>query len=98
MKWKHKVKKLEAANAPQMMEISRFRCLIDGKEEIMTALEYAYATAAEGRNGEILGKAPSIFQPVNPHPDYTALNEAFEGLKLEAVQAEIKERMEKEQV
>ena len=101
MKWKHKIKKLEKTAAPRMVEIPQYKVLIDGEEKIMRPLDYAFATTAEGREGKIIGRAPSVWEPVNPHPDYTALNEAFEGMKvdsLEDVQAEIKERMEREQL
>lgn len=72
-----------------------------GKISRIKKLDYAYATTAEGREGKIIGKAPSIWEPVNPRPDYTALNEAFEGIQeesLEDVQAQIKERMEREKL
>ena len=103
MKWKRKIKKLEKAVAPRMVEVPQYRVLFsDGTVEIMRPLDYAYATStAGGREGKIIGKAPSMWEPVNPHPDYTALNEAFEGMKvesLEEIQAQIKERIEKEKV
>ena len=78
-----RIKKLEKTTAPEMMEITQFRCLIDGEEKVLSALEYAYATAVEGREGKIVGRAPSIWEPVNPHPDDSALNAAFEELARE---------------
>ena len=55
----------------------------------MSALEFAHATVEEGHNGEILrkAKAPSIYKPANPRPDYTSLK---------AIQAEIAERIKNE--
>lgn len=76
-----RIRKLEKANVPEMMEIRQFYCRMGDKEQIMTALDFAYATEAEGVHGEILGVAPSLWSPINPAPDYTALNEAFEELK-----------------
>ena len=93
-----RIKKLEKTAAPRMVEIPQYKVLIDGKVEIMRPLAYAFATTAEGREGKIIGRAPSVWEPVNPRPDYSALNAAFERMKLEDVQAEIKERMEREQL
>lgn len=87
MNMKNRLRKIEKAIAPRMVEMSQFYCLIDGEEKIMSALEYAFATVAEGHDGEILRKAPSIYKPANPRPDYTSLK---------AIQAEIKKRMESE--
>ena len=98
MKWKHKIKKLEKTAAPRMVEIPQYKVLIDGEEKIMRPLDYAFATTAEGREGKIIGRAPSVWEPVNPHPDFSALDAAFEGMKLTDVQAEIKERMEREKL
>ena len=44
MKWKRQIKKLEKVIAPHMIEIPQFRALIDGKEEIMSALDYIEQT------------------------------------------------------
>lgn len=96
-----RIKKLEKTAAPRMVEIPQYKVLIDGKVKIMRPLDYAFATTAEGREGKIIGRAPSVWEPVNPHPDYTALNEAFEGMKVESpedIQAQIKERMEREKL
>ena len=94
----NRIEQLEKTTAPEMMEIPQYKVLIDGEEKIMRPLDYAFATTVEGREGKIIGKAPSIWEPVNPHPDYSALNAAFEGMKLTDVQAEIKGRMEQEQL
>lgn len=93
-----RIKKLEKTAAPRMVEIPQYKVLIDGKVEVMRPLDFAFATTAEGREGKIIGRAPSVWEPVNPHPDYTALNEAFEGMKLTDVQSEIKERIEQAQL
>lgn len=93
-----RIKKLEKTAAPRLVEIPQYRVLIDGEEKIMRPLDYAFATTAEGREGKIIGRAPSVWEPVNPHPDFSALNAAFEGMKLTDVQAEIRERMEREQL
>ena len=78
-----RIAKLEKAIAPRMMEIPQYRVLIDGEEKIMRPLDYAYATAVEGREGKIICRAPSRWEPVNPHPDDSALNAAFEELARE---------------
>lgn len=84
---KNRLRNIEKAVAPHMMEVSQFYCLIDGEKKIMSAVKFAYATTIEGHNGEILRKAPSSYKPANPRPDYTSLK---------AIQAEIKKRMESE--
>lgn len=82
-----------------MVEVPQYKVVFaDGTVEIMRPLDYAYATTAEGREGKIIGRAPSVWEPVNPHPDFSALDAAFEGMKLTDVQSEIKERMEREQL
>lgn len=82
-----------------MVEVPQYKVVFaDGTVETMGPLDYAYATTAEGREGKIIGRAPSVWEPVNPHPDFSALNAAFEGMKLTDVQSEIKERMEREQL
>lgn len=87
---KNRLRNIEKAIAPHMVEmVSQFHCRIDGEELTMSALEFAHATVEEGHNGEILrkAKAPSIYKPANPRPDYTSLK---------AIQAEIAERMKNE--
>lgn len=93
-----RIKKLEKPTGKRLVEIPQYRVLIDGEEKIMTPLDYAFATTAEGREGKIIGRAPSVWEPVNPHPDFSALDAAFEGMKLTAVQAEIRGRMEQAQL
>ena len=78
---RNRIKKLEQATAPRMMEIPQYRCLIDGKEQILRPLDYAYITVIEGREGKIIGKAPSLWEPASTRPDFSALNAAFEGMK-----------------
>lgn len=93
-----RVEDLEKPTGKRLVEIPQYRVLIDGEEKIMRPLDYAYATTAEGREGKIIGRAQSVWEPVNPHPDFSALNAAFEGMKLTDVQAEIRERMEQAQL
>lgn len=73
---KHRVKKLEAA-MPSVPMLTTYHCIIDGKPEVMTALDFAYITAVEGKQGTMGRIAGAV--PIDP-PDPGALDRAFEGL------------------
>lgn len=64
---------------PRLMEIPLFRCAFeDGAEEAMSALEFAYATIAEGRSGQVCERVGTRWEPVKDKTGKVNLKELFE--------------------
>jgi len=64
---------------PRLVEIPIFRCAFeDGTVEAMSALEFAYATIAEGRSGQVCGRVGTRWEPVKSKPEAVDFKKLFE--------------------
>jgi len=64
---------------PRLVEIPIFRCAFeDGTVEAMSALEFAYATIAEGRSGQVCERVGTRWEPVKDKPEAVDFKELFE--------------------
>lgn len=64
---------------PRLMEIPLFRCIFEnGVEETMSALEFAYATIAEGREGRVSERVGSQWVPINDVPEKVDFRKLFD--------------------
>lgn len=85
---KSRIKRLEKKTEPHMVQIPLHKCRFDdGKEEVLSALDFAYEVAAVGRTGQWGEFVGYRYEPINPCPNRDELNKVFE---------EIRERMEGE--
>ena len=64
---------------PRLREIPLYRCAFeDGAVEVMTALEFAYATIAEGRSGQVCEHVCTRWEPVKSKPETVDFKKLFE--------------------
>lgn len=76
-KMMNRLKRIEAATRPSVPTLTTYHCIIDGKPEVMTLLDFVWATEVEGKQGtrgRIAGEVP-----IDP-PDPGELERAFEAM------------------
>lgn len=94
---KHRLERIERSTSAARPTLTTYHCIIEGEAQVMTLLDFVWATGVEGKQGtmgRIAGEVP--FDP----PDPGELDRAFQGMvdEYNSPEAEAQRKAEREEL